>query len=824
MQTGTICVDLHVHSKFSKRPSQWILQKIGCPESFTEPLDIYRIAKMRGMNLVTITDHNRIEGALAIAHLPDTFISEEITTYFPENRCKIHVLALNITEKQHADIQKVRQNIYALVDYLVDANIVHIVAHPLFSINERLTIEHFEKLLLLFKNFEMNGARNDGTNECLQRILQHLTPKIIARLSDKHGIEPRMPTPWRKNITGGSDDHSSLNIARTYTEIPAAESRIEALNGILNNRARVIRHPSTPLTFAHVLYGIAYQFYHNKFGLEKYTTKDVLLNFLDHSLRPNLPHEGPGFIAKIYHFLHYRKRPRVSSQVPESLEALVRHETGKILHDNPHLLKPNASKDQVGEDPEKNWFDFVDQVANRITLNFAGHLMDHLSGANVFNIFHTVGSAGGLYAMLAPYFLAYSYFSQDREFYSQIYRHFKLNAHADRTAVRGDRVVAQFVDHFFDPGSVEAVLTRLRPCLVHADKKFEILTCGPNHQTAPVGVNIFEPIGTYEHADFPGRCLYFPPLLQMLKSCYEKNVTRIQSVTPGPVGLAALAIARILKRPVYGTYHPSLLRYAPFLGGDESIDDILERFMGWYYAQLDRIYVFSPSDEAALLRKGIDPLKIMRVAPEIDLQRFHPARRNGYLQERYGIRSRSKIVFAGQVSSENHLQLLTEVFKILLRTVAGVHLILAGDSIPLDNIKRSLNGLPCTFLNCKTDRELGAVFASSDLAVFSDLSGQNGQRLLQAQASGLPVIVAAKNMPSAHLVPESTGVIVKGSDVTELFEAIVGLIGNPTAIRSMGRQARRHVEDLFTDALVFRASQPVEAGCTGDKPSFSRAG
>ena len=67
-------IDIHVHSKHSTRPSQWILKKISCPESFTEPLQIYRVAKDRGMSHVTIADHNSINGALEIAHLADTFI------------------------------------------------------------------------------------------------------------------------------------------------------------------------------------------------------------------------------------------------------------------------------------------------------------------------------------------------------------------------------------------------------------------------------------------------------------------------------------------------------------------------------------------------------------------------------------------------------------------------------------------------------------------------------------------------------------------------------------------------------------------------------
>ena len=159
-------IDIHVHSKYSKRPSQWILKKIGCPESFTEPLQLYQIAKSRGMSHVTISDHNSIDGALEIAHLNDVFISEEITTYFPDNGCKLHVLALNIDEAQHREIQRLRPNIHDLARYLHQEKILAIAAHPLYAINDRLTLAHFEQMLLMFRNFELNGARNPRENEC----------------------------------------------------------------------------------------------------------------------------------------------------------------------------------------------------------------------------------------------------------------------------------------------------------------------------------------------------------------------------------------------------------------------------------------------------------------------------------------------------------------------------------------------------------------------------------------------------------------------------------------------------------------------------------
>ena len=65
--------DVHVHSRHSDRPSEWYLDRIGAPESFTEPLEIYRLAKARGMDFVTISDHDSVAGSLDIAHLPGTF-------------------------------------------------------------------------------------------------------------------------------------------------------------------------------------------------------------------------------------------------------------------------------------------------------------------------------------------------------------------------------------------------------------------------------------------------------------------------------------------------------------------------------------------------------------------------------------------------------------------------------------------------------------------------------------------------------------------------------------------------------------------------------
>src|SRR6059058_5872987 len=93
--------DLHIHSKFSAPSEDWLFRRFDFPDSCTEPIDLYTQLREHGMDFVTITDHDCIDGCLAIADKPQTFISEQITSYFPQDPCKVHVLAWGITPAQY---------------------------------------------------------------------------------------------------------------------------------------------------------------------------------------------------------------------------------------------------------------------------------------------------------------------------------------------------------------------------------------------------------------------------------------------------------------------------------------------------------------------------------------------------------------------------------------------------------------------------------------------------------------------------------------------------------------------------------------------------
>jgi len=275
-------IDLHVHSKYSDRPSAWILRRIGAPECFVEPKELYRRAREAGLDFVTITDHNCIRGALEIAEHKDTFLSNEVTTYFPEDGCKVHLLVWGITEKHFAEIQEKRTDIYELRRYVVEESIAHAVAHPFFRVNNLLAPKHIEKLLLLFNSFEgLNGSRDRRASDLVRIIFGNLTPEWIDRLADEHGLEPVGEQPWEKSFTGGSDDHSGLYIGSATTHTPPAATVGELLEHLRRGTTRPAGRAGSSLRLARSFYEIAYAYYRSRFGETSRYGGDLLGQLLE---------------------------------------------------------------------------------------------------------------------------------------------------------------------------------------------------------------------------------------------------------------------------------------------------------------------------------------------------------------------------------------------------------------------------------------------------------------------------------------------------------------------------------------------------------------
>lgn len=807
-------IDLHCHSKYSKRPTLWIMQKIGCPESFTEPVELYHLARARGMDAVTITDHNVIDGCLEILHLPNTLMGCEYTTYFPEDRCKVHVLAYGFTEAQHAELSRLRENIYEFTAYMNQHGIVNVCAHPFFGPNELLTADHVEKLCLLYKNWEINGDQSPVMNRAVSQVIAQLTPAQIARLAEKHGIAP-VPEAWRKNISCGSDDHSSLHLADAYTEVPGATSLAEFWAGFARGKATIHHRPASPHGFARNVYGIAYQFYKSKLGLDRHVNKDFLLRFLDRTLQTRI-HAPESWASRMQGAMVRRLRARGKAG-SDSLFSLARSEAEKLIRGDAHLSAIVNAGGSHAADLDKLWFRFVNELSNRVLVHLGNQLLDRAVHARILDLFDSAATGGALYAMVSPYMFAYSHYRHEERFSVSVLKRFLGEQVPDEftTPCR----VAHFTDTWFDVNGVARTLQQQRGHAARLRKDYTVITSHAGACKDTLGAVSFEAIGQFELPEYPELRLLAPPLLSMLDYCAAQGFSHIHLATPGPVGLAGLLVARILRLPVSGTYHTAFPEYAKALTDDTYVEDLAWRYMLWFYDQLDTVFAPSRATATGLLERGMNPEKVKVYPRGVDVHRFSPVKRDSALRARYGVsEGETAFLYVGRISREKNLDVLAEAYREFLRNGHRARLIVTGDGPYRGEMQQLLEGSPACFTGYVEGEELSALYASCDVFVFPSTTDTFGNVVLEAQASGIPAIVTTQGGPAENILPGKTGLLVPPGNPSALAEAMGTLARSRILRETMGAEARVYMESRSFDQAFSRLWEMYTAGTVPPAP------
>jgi glycosyltransferase involved in cell wall biosynthesis len=207
--------------------------------------------------------------------------------------------------------------------------------------------------------------------------------------------------------------------------------------------------------------------------------------------------------------------------------------------------------------------------------------------------------------------------------------------------------------------------------------------------------------------------------------------------------------------------------------------------------------VFAPSHSTAneLIAKGLPPNKV-RVCPwGIDIQRFHPSKRNGFYDKDYQLGKEVKLLYVGRISKEKNLDVLGQAFTALHKERSDVRLVVVGDGPYRTEMEHNLKEVPAMFTGYLEGEDLAQAYASADLFVFPSTTDTFGNVVLEAQASGLPVVVSAEGGPRENLIPGQTGLIVPSITPEAFKNAILEIIHTPGLLRKMQVQARKYIED-----------------------------
>jgi glycosyltransferase involved in cell wall biosynthesis len=136
-------------------------------------------------------------------------------------------------------------------------------------------------------------------------------------------------------------------------------------------------------------------------------------------------------------------------------------------------------------------------------------------------------------------------------------------------------------------------------------------------------------------------------------------------------------------------------------------------------------------------------------------------------------------------------------------------------------MQENLAGYSCLFTGYLDGEELACAYASSDLFVFPSTTDTFGNVVMEAQASGVPVVVTNAGGPQENILEGETGLIVAADDAESLLDAVSALVADPERRRSMGIAARRYMEErsfenAFDRTWMMYHAPKSEDDCTLD--------
>jgi predicted metal-dependent phosphoesterase TrpH len=235
--------DLHVHSWFSTENRD--IEFLRSRDCYSSPEAVYRTAQARGMDLVTLTDHDTFDGCRDFLDRhpdADDFIpGEEVSCRFPDGDIEVHLGVYGMTEALHRELQPLRRNVFEVTACLREAGAFFALNHLLHFYREQTTLDSYLRLLREVPAMEVrNGAMCPEHNLLNEQVARTASPALAA--------------------IGGSDAHTLRRVGRTWTEVPGARNAREFLDGLRAGRCRAGGAHGGTVALAGDVYGVVFKY------------------------------------------------------------------------------------------------------------------------------------------------------------------------------------------------------------------------------------------------------------------------------------------------------------------------------------------------------------------------------------------------------------------------------------------------------------------------------------------------------------------------------------------------------------------------------------
>ncbi len=774
--------DMHCHSTASQESKLGVQRAVGLPECATPPQEVYELAKRRGMDFVTITDHDTIAGVLEIADRPDVFISEELTAHFRGEPQAVHVLCYGITCDDHEWLQANSGDVELCAAYMYEQEIVCALAHPYYTVEAPLSARHRRRLAELFGIWETrNGAR-----------ARELNRPAATYVATREGIG-----------IGGSDDHAGVDIGRTYTETPPATTPQDFLAHIRTGDALARGAQGSAAKWAHAAIALAAR----SFGRER---ADAVRE------RPD-PRRVMTMVSRLLREGDARHGAVGNDLTPEDARCLLRAWLSAVALD--HLDERELIAYMQHEDfSHADLYRRACRLHERKLRDAVGVALAAATGQA--DLLRAAESLFEACTAAIPYAPATAFLASEQTKLAAI--PYANTSALGQRAVRedGERPrVAILADGI---GSTHGVTRTIEEIRQRGVPDFEIEVVG----TDPEVDQRLSAVAEIDVPFYPGLQIGVPSLpvaVETLAGVHGGGYDLIHVCSPGPAGIAGALVARGLGLPLVGSYHTELTAYAGLRSGDRRVADAMALAVSSFYHACDVVLSPSPASDGALAAIGMPSERVLRWDRGVDTARFDPA-----LREQPLLTGTINVLYSGRITREKGADLLADAFLKARTLEPRLHLVLAGGGPEQERLRTRL-GEHATFLGWLEGDALARAYASADIFLFPSATDTFGQVILEAQASGVPVVAVARGGPLSLIEDRVSGLLCE-PDAERLAEAVLELTDSPLLRAQLSRGALRAVRmrtwehtlqrlaDGYQHALELRAfgrdprPAPVEAG------------
>jgi glycosyltransferase involved in cell wall biosynthesis len=297
--------------------------------------------------------------------------------------------------------------------------------------------------------------------------------------------------------------------------------------------------------------------------------------------------------------------------------------------------------------------------------------------------------------------------------------------------------------------------------------------------------------------------LAWPSTNVVRQQLHRFRPTVVHVATPFGIGLAGRRLAREFDVPLVTSYHTSFAAYASYYGVGAAAG-WLWRFLRWFHNAGLRTYCPTRAIVDEVAAHGF--LNTAVWSRGVDTTRFSPAYRSSSLRASMGADDSTLVVtYVGRLAAEKGLAVAVNAVRIAASLRPGkVVFACVGDGPYEAEVQRSApegTWLPGKMLGQK----LSEAYASGDVFMFPSATDTFGNVLLEAMASGLPV-VGADVGPTRELVGADRGWLVPAGDAEAFAQVLVNLVDNPAArIRARDQAiafAQASTWDRVWDGLV----------------------